>query len=29
MSTGSRSIVIGEVDTGVDYNHPDLAANIW
>jgi subtilisin family serine protease len=21
--------VIGEVDTGVDYNHPDLAANIW
>jgi len=28
-STGSRSIVIGEVDTGVDYNHPDLAANIW
>jgi len=29
LSTGSRSIVIGEVDTGVDYNHPDLAANIW
>jgi subtilisin family serine protease len=29
QSTGSRSIVIGEVDTGVDYNHPDLAANIW
>ncbi len=28
-STGSRSIVIGQVDTGVDYNHPDLAANIW
>jgi subtilisin family serine protease len=29
VSTGSRSIVIAEVDTGVDYNHPDLAANIW
>ena len=29
VSTGSRSIVIGEADTGVDYNHPDLAANIW
>lgn len=28
-STGSRSIVIGETDTGVDYEHPDLAANIW
>ena len=29
VSTGSRSIVIGETDSGVDYNHPDLAANIW
>jgi subtilisin family serine protease len=29
VSTGSRSIVIGEVDTGVDYTHPDLAANMW
>ena len=29
VTTGSRSIVIGEVDTGVDYNHPDLEANIW
>jgi subtilisin family serine protease len=29
VSTGSRSIVIGETDTGVEYTHPDLAANIW
>ena len=29
VSTGSRSIVIGETDTGVNYNHSDLAANIW
>ena len=26
---GNASNVVGVVDTGIDYNHPDLAANIW
>ncbi len=25
----SQGIVIGETDSGVNYNHPDLATNIW
>src|SRR5438874_1876427 len=29
VTTGSASIVVGIVDTGLDYTHSDLSSNIW
>jgi subtilisin family serine protease len=28
-TVGKRSVVVGVVDTGINYNHPDLAPNVW
>ncbi|MCX7634558.1 MAG: S8 family serine peptidase, partial [Syntrophales bacterium] len=29
VSTGSPRVLVAIIDTGVDYNHPDLSSNIW
>lgn len=29
ITTGDRQVKIAVIDTGIDYRHPDLAANMW
>lgn len=26
---GSKDFIVADIDTGIDYNHPDLAFNVW
>jgi len=29
VTTGSGAVVVADIDTGINYDHPDLAQNIW
>src|SRR5687768_2662341 len=28
-TTGNSAVIVADIDTGIDYNHEDLAANMW
>ena len=29
LTTGSTNVTVAVIDTGIDYNHPDFAGNLW
>src|SRR4029077_4943644 len=29
LTVGNKKVVVGDIDTGIDYLHPDLKANVW
>jgi subtilisin family serine protease len=29
INKGSKNILVADIDTGIDYNHPDVANNLW
>lgn len=29
VTTGSPNVIVAVIDTGIDYNHPDLIPNLW
>ena len=29
VSTGPANVIVGDIDSGIDYTHPDLADNVW
>ena len=29
VTTGSTKVTVADIDTGIDYNHPDLYQNVW